>query len=84
MRFWILQVGREVGEPAGLLELPLLHVVAEVDDVEARAAGGQLDDGLLPLLLLRNDLGQHLDAGELGELRRVALQEVAARAFGRG
>jgi len=47
----------QVREPAGLFELPLLHVITDVNDVEARLAGRELDDGLLPLLLLRNDFG---------------------------
>ncbi len=69
----------EVREPAGLFELPLLHMVADVNDVEAWLAGSELDDGLLPLLLLRNDFGFDLDAGEVGEFGGVFLQELAAR-----
>ena len=65
----------EVGEPAGLLELPLLHVIADMDDVEARLAGSELDDGLLALLLLGNDFRFDLDAGQFGEFRCVFLQQ---------
>ena len=78
----VLHEGRQVGEPAGLLELPLLHVIAEMDDVEARPSRSQLDHHLLALLLLGNLLGFDLDAGELGELLDVFLQVVAARSLG--
>ncbi|MGY4361931.1 hypothetical protein ACVW0J_008424 [Bradyrhizobium sp. i1.7.7] len=78
----ILHEGRHVGQPAALLELPLLHVIAEMDDVEARPARGQLDHHFLALLLLGDLFGFHLDAGELGELLDVFLQVVAARTLG--
>ena len=77
----VLHERGQVGEPAGLFELPLLHVIADVNDVEARLAGGELDDGLLPLLLLRNDFGFDLDAGQVGELGGVFLQQLAARSL---
>jgi hypothetical protein len=48
-------------------------VIADVNNVEARLAGREFDDGLLPLLLLRNDFGFNLDTGEVGKLRRVFL-----------
>ena len=67
------------GEPAGLFELPLLHVIADVNDVEARLAGSEFDDRLLPLLLLRDDFGFDLDAGEVGKFGGVFLQQLAAR-----
>ncbi len=69
----------QVREPSGLFELPLLHVIADVNDVEARLAGSELDHRLLPLLLLRNDFGFNLDAGEGGKLRCILLQQLAAR-----
>ena len=78
----ILHEGRQVGEPAGLLELPLLHVIAEMDDVEARPSRGELDHAFLALLLLGNLLGLDLDTGELGEFLDVFLQIVAARSLG--
>jgi len=48
-------------------------VIADVNDVKARLARGEFDDGLLPLLLLRNDLGFDLDAGEVGKFGGVFL-----------
>ena len=78
----VLHVARDVGEPAGLLELPLLHVIADVDDIEARLAGGELDHGFLPLLLLGNLLRFDLDAGQFGEFLDILLQIVAARSLG--
>ena len=53
-----------------------------MDDVEARLAGGELDHGLLALLLLGDLLGLDLDAGEVGEFLDVLLQIVAARTLG--
>ena len=78
----VLHVGRQIGEPARLLELALLHVIAEVDNVEARLARGQFDDDLLALLLFRYLLRFNLDAGQLSELAGVFLQVVAARSLG--
>ena len=43
-------------------------------DVEARLAGGELDHGLLALLLLGDLLGPDLDAGQVGEFLVVLLQ----------
>jgi len=54
-------------------------MITDVNDVEARFAGSELDDRLLSLLLLRNDFGFNLDAGEVGKLGRVFLQQLAAR-----
>ncbi len=68
----------QVREPAGLFELPLLHVIADVNDIKTRLAGSQFDDGLLPLLLLRDDFGFDLDTGKVGELGRVFLQQFAS------
>jgi hypothetical protein len=75
----VLHERGEVREPAGLFELPLLHVIADVDDIKTRLAGSQFDDGLLPLLLLRNDFGFDLDAGEFGKFGRILLQQLATR-----
>ena len=78
----VLHERRDVGEPAGLLELPLLHVIGEVHHVEARLAGGKLDHALLALLLLGDLLRLDLDAGELGEFLDVLLEVIAARPLG--
>ena len=50
--------------------------------VEARMPGRELEHHLRALLLLRDLLGGHADAGELLELLLVPLQQVAARALG--
>ena len=55
---------------------------ASISDVEGGGARGELDHRLLPLLLLRHLLRADLDAGHLGELALVLLQQVAARALG--
>ena len=44
-----------------------------MNDVEARSAGGELDDCLLPLLLFRNQFGFDLDAGEVGKFGGIFL-----------
>ena len=81
MRLGILHVAGDIGEPAGLFELPLLHVIAHMNDVKARFSRGELDHGLLALLLLGDLFRLDLDAGELGKFLDVFLQIVAARPF---
>jgi hypothetical protein len=78
----VLQITGHVGEPAALLELPLLHVIAQMDHVKTRLARRQFDHGLLPLLLLGNLFRLDLDAGEVGKLLDVLLQVIAARTLG--
>ena len=68
-------------EPASLLELPLLHMEAQMHNVEARLTRGKFDHGLLALLLLWNGLRLDDDAGKLGEFFGMPLQEVTARAL---
>ena len=68
-------------QPA-FLELPLLHVIAQMNDVEARLARGEFDHGLLALLLLGDLFRFDLDAREFGEFLDVLLQIVAARTLG--
>ena len=78
----VLHEAGDVGEPAALFELPLLHVIAQMNDVEARLAGGEFDHRLLALLLLGDLLRLDLDAGQFGEFLDVLLQIVAARTLG--
>jgi hypothetical protein len=54
----------------------------DVGDVEGGRPRGELDDLLLALLLLRHLLRADLDAGELGELLLMLLEEIAARVLG--
>ena len=75
----VLHEARQIGQPTGLLELPLLHMIAEMHDVEGGLAGGQLDDGFLALLLLRDQFGLDLDASQFGEFGGVFLQQFATR-----
>ena len=49
---------------------------------EARFAGGELDHGLLPLLLFGDLFRLDLDAREFGEFLDVLLKIVAARTLG--
>ena len=78
----VLHVAGDIGEPAAFFELPLLHVIAQMNDVEARLARSEFDHGLLALLLLGDLLGFDLDAREFGEFLDVLLQIVAARTLG--
>jgi hypothetical protein len=52
-----------------------------MNDVEARATGGQLDDRLLALLLFRHLFGMNLDARQLFEFLLMLLKDFAARAL---
>ena len=70
-----------VVHPLVLAELALLHVIGKLDHVEARAAGIELDDGLLPLLLLGNHFGADGDARHVLEFLVVLGEQVAARAL---
>ena len=67
----ILEEAADIGQPAALLELPLLHVIAQMHDIEARLAGAELDDRLLALLLFGRRLGIDLDAGQFLELGEI-------------
>ncbi len=77
----VFQERIEVGKPAAFFKLALLNVIADMDDVEARATGSQLDHRLLALLLFRHLLGVHLDARQLFEFLLMLLKDFAARAF---
>jgi hypothetical protein len=71
----------DVGQPIGLFELALLHVIANMHHVEARASRTEFDNGFLPLLLLRGLLGRNLNPRQVGEFLLVLLQNPTARAF---
>ena len=71
----------DVVQPLVLAEQPLLHVIRDRDHVEARVARVELDDGLLPLLLLGDHLGADGDAGQVLEFLVILGEQVAARAL---
>src|SRR4029077_14077141 len=66
---------------AALLELTLLHMIADVDHVEARLSRGQFDDCLLALLLFRGLFRVDLDTGQILEFLLISLQRFTTRAL---
>ena len=67
----------QIGEPVILGELPFLNMVRQRDHVEARVAGIEFDDRLLPLLLLGNHFRSDNDAGQVLELLVKFGQQIA-------
>ena len=75
----VLEQRVQVEHPLALPNQALLDVQRNLSDVETRIARGELDHGLLTLLLLGDYVGLDLDASEFLELLLVLGEDVGAR-----